>query len=162
VGVLLRPALFQFLKEVSKLWDIIVFTAGKSEYANAIAKWLDPSQNTIKAVYSRPYCFRNRERGFSKDLRILGHDLDSLVIVDNLAASYAFQLKNGIPIIPFFGSKSDNELPKLSEYLNYLASLDAKDMIEYNSNHFKSIAFRACSSIKALYKELRHLYKANL
>jgi CTD small phosphatase-like protein 2 len=30
-----------------------------------------------------------------------------MVLVDNAAYSYIFQLDNGIPIIPFYDSKSD-------------------------------------------------------
>ena len=39
------------------------------------------------------------------------------VFVDNCIYSYALQLENGIPIIPFNGDPEDNELENLLEYL---------------------------------------------
>jgi CTD small phosphatase-like protein 2 len=38
-------------------------------------------------------------------------------LVDNAAYSYAFQLDNGVPIIPYFKGKNDFELKALENYL---------------------------------------------
>jgi len=51
-----------------------------------------------------------------KDLRHLNRDLKDIVLVDNAAYSYAFQLDNGIPILPFYEGK-DFELSALEKYL---------------------------------------------
>ena len=41
--------------------------------------------------------------GLIKDLRIVkNRDLKDMIIVDNSALSFAFHVKNGIPILPFF------------------------------------------------------------
>lgn len=40
-----------------------------------------------------------------KDLRVINRNLKDLVLVDNAAYSYAFQLDNGIPIIPYVDNK---------------------------------------------------------
>jgi CTD small phosphatase-like protein 2 len=47
-----------------------------------------------------------------KDLRILNRSLAEMILVDNAAYSYAFQLENGIPILPFYEGK-DYELSAL-------------------------------------------------
>ena len=45
---------------------------------------------------------------FIKDLRIFSNrDLAKMVLVDNAAHSYYFQLSNGIPIIPYYFDKKD-------------------------------------------------------
>lgn len=49
-----------------------------------------------------------------------------MVLIDNAAYSYAFQLDNGIPIIPYYEGKYDYELKALESYLNSL--LLSKDM----------------------------------
>lgn len=41
----------------------------------------------------------------------------NLLLVDNAAYSYAYQLDNGVPIIPYFQGKNDFELKALGEYL---------------------------------------------
>lgn len=52
-----------------------------------------------------------------KDLRIINRDLAQTVLIDNAAYSYAFQVDNGIPIIPYYEGKIDFELKALQGYL---------------------------------------------
>jgi CTD small phosphatase-like protein 2 len=64
-----------------------------------------------------------------KDLRILNNrNLKDLVIVDNSVYSFAFQIDNGIPIIPFYEDKEDEEMLHLIYYLNCL--VDVEDVRE--------------------------------
>ena len=51
-------------------------------------------------------------------------DLRDIVIIDNSAFSFAFQIDNGVPIIPFYDDKADEELLHLIYYLNCLAKAD--------------------------------------
>ena len=37
-----------------------------------------------------------------KDLRVINRPLTDILLVDNAAYSYAYQLDNGIPIIPYY------------------------------------------------------------
>ena len=46
-----------------------------------------------------------------------------MVIIDNSNLSFAFHLDNGIPILPFYDNKKDNELVTLVNYLNYIAGV---------------------------------------
>lgn len=43
--------------------------------------------------------------------------MKDLLLVDNAAYSYAYQLDNGVPILPYFQGKNDFELKALGEYL---------------------------------------------
>ncbi len=43
-----------------------------------------------------------------------------MVIIDNAAYSYGWQIENGIPIIPFYDKKEDKELIELEKYLKNL------------------------------------------
>ncbi len=40
-----------------------------------------------------------------------------MVLVDNAAYSYAFQVDNGIPILPYYEGKHDYELRALQNYI---------------------------------------------
>lgn len=64
---------------------------------------------------------------YVKDLRVIDRPPEDLVLVDNAAYSYAFQIENGIPIIPYYEGKVDYELKALQEYLE-LHLLMAKDV----------------------------------
>ena len=66
-----------------------------------------------------------------KDLRIFDdRDLRYVVIVDNSVYSFAFQIDNGIPIIPFYNDKADEEMLHFVYYLNCLAGVE--DVREQN------------------------------
>ena len=54
---------------------------------------------------------------YVKDLRVINRDLKDMVLVDNAAYSYAYQLDNGIPIFPYYHGQVDFELKILEEYL---------------------------------------------
>jgi CTD small phosphatase-like protein 2 len=47
-----------------------------------------------------------------------------MVIVDNSVYSFAFQIENGIPIIPFYNDKEDEEMLHLIYYLNCLVQAE--------------------------------------
>ena len=47
--------------------------------------------------------------------------MKDLVIIDNAVYSFGFQLDNGIPILPFYEDKSDEEMLHLTHYLKCLA-----------------------------------------
>jgi len=55
--------------------------------------------------------------------------------VDNSIYSFAFHIDNGIPIIPFYRDKSDEEMLHLVYYLNCLAT--SNDVREQNRNAFE-------------------------
>ena len=61
---------------------------------------------------------------YIKDLRVLGRDLNKVVIIDNAVISFGFQLDNGIPILPFYDDYSDDCLYKISSYLKYLSCVE--------------------------------------
>ena len=43
-----------------------------------------------------------------------------MLIIDNSALSFAFNIQNGVPILPFYDNKEDQELDHLVFYLNGL------------------------------------------
>jgi CTD small phosphatase-like protein 2 len=68
---------------------------------------------------------------YTKDLRIFAdRSLDQLVLIDNASYSYAFQLDNGIPIIPYYDNKQDTQLDSLKNYLRGM--IGCKDVRAYN------------------------------
>jgi len=80
----------------------MVFTASHEAYADAVIDYLDPKRELVQHRLFRRHCDYIEESYYVKDLRILGRDLSRVVLVDNAAYSYAFQLSNGIPIISYY------------------------------------------------------------
>lgn len=60
---------------------------------------------------------------YIKDLRIFEDQWDTkdIVLIDNAAHSFALQINNGVPILPFYDNKLDVEMIYLSHYLTRLA-----------------------------------------
>lgn len=48
--------------------------------------------------------------------------MDKLLFVDNHIFSFAANLKNGIPVVDFLGSRDDTELLKITNYVIALAN----------------------------------------
>lgn len=106
------------LKELNQYFEIIVFTASHSCYANKVLDYLDPHKQYIHHRLFRDNCIQTQEGVFIKDLRIFNNrNLEDLVLVDNAAYSFGYQLENGVPIIPFYSNKNDQELKHLIGYL---------------------------------------------
>jgi CTD small phosphatase-like protein 2 len=95
----------------------MIFTASHSCYADEILNYLDPKKELIQHRLYREHCHVSNEGYFVKDLRIIGRSLRNLLLVDNAAYSYAYQLDNGVPILPYFQGKNDFELKALGDYL---------------------------------------------
>ena len=135
-GINIRPGIKECLKELSRHYEIIVFTASHSCYANVVLNFLDPNNELIQHRLSRENCIITKEGLYIKDLRVLqNRDLKELLIIDNAAYSFGFQLENGIPILPFYKEKNDCELRNLTNYLMLLK--DVLDVREINNEIFK-------------------------
>lgn len=79
---------------------------------------LDPDKEIFQHRLYRQHCHvLGNDQIHVKDLRIINRNLSEMVLVDNAAYSYAFQLENGIPILPFYYG-SDYELVALENYLD--------------------------------------------
>jgi CTD small phosphatase-like protein 2 len=134
-GINIRPHAKEILKNLSKNFEVIVFTASHSCYANVVLDFLDPDNRYIHHRLFREHCYTTPEGMHVKDLRVLNRDLHNMVLVDNAAYSYIHQLDNGIPIIPYYHGKEDFELKALEKYLQSMVL--AEDVREVNRKTFK-------------------------
>lgn len=69
--------------------------------------YLDPNNEYIHHRLFREHCYITSDNVHVKDLRILNRDLSQVLLIDNAAYSYAYQIDNGIPILPYFKGKND-------------------------------------------------------
>lgn len=107
-GVNIRPYAVEFLEQLSQIAEVVVFTASHECYANVVLDYLDPHKKLISDRLFREHCWQTDEGIYIKDLRVLkNRSMENMVLVDNAAYSYYFQLDNGIPIIPYYNEKKD-------------------------------------------------------
>ena len=122
IYVLVRPKALQFLINMSKYFEIVIFTASLSKYANPLLDIIDPKKVCSYRLY-RDHCTLINGI-FVKELKRLNRNIKDIIIVDNSPTSYAFNPQNGIPIKSWFEDKNDNELEKLEPFLKFLSKVD--------------------------------------
>eukprot|EP01080_Neovahlkampfia_damariscottae_P006701 gene6701-10866_t len=116
-----RPGVDHFLKECSKSFEIVVFTASRSYYAYPILDELDKQKNIITKRLYREHCTSDDGINFVKDLSTLGRNLDEIWIIDNTPFSYSKHPENALPISTWIDDPNDTALIDLLPVLEKLA-----------------------------------------
>jgi len=118
VYVLKRPHVDKFLTEMGKLYEVVLFTASLSKYADPVTDLLDP-QRVCRHRLFREHCVFHHG-SYVKDLSRLGRDLTQTIIVDNSPMSYSFHPENAVPCKSWFDDRSDTELNDLIPFFKKL------------------------------------------
>lgn len=136
IYVKFRPFVFTFLEEMAKHFELAIFTASEKAYADAIINKLDPERTLISRRLYNTEC--DQLNGiFVKDMSKLGRNLKDVIIVDNTALCFAFQLENGVPILSYYGSGKEQDT-ELVDLMNFLLSLkDVEDVRTSIVEYFK-------------------------
>ena len=90
-GINVRPYALECLKEASKLFQVVIFTASHQSYADVVLDYLDPNHEFIDYRLYRDSCMETEEGVYIKDLRIIKNKLlKDLVIIDNAVYSFGY------------------------------------------------------------------------
>ncbi|KAK4448256.1 HAD-like domain-containing protein [Podospora aff. communis PSN243] len=114
-----RPHCDEFLRRVSKWYNLVVFTASVQEYADPVIDWLEADRKYFSARYYRQHC-TFRHGAFIKDLSSVEPDLSKVMILDNSPLSYMFHQDNAIPIQGWISDPTDGDLMYLVPFLEGL------------------------------------------
>ncbi|KAJ1823090.1 hypothetical protein LPJ56_000425 [Coemansia sp. RSA 2599] len=122
VYVVKRPGVDEFMRVMGQYYEIVVFTASLSMYADPVLDLLDKS-NVVHHRLFRESC--NLYNGnYVKDLSRLGRNIADSIIIDNSPASYAFHPSNAIGISTWLNDPMDTELRDLIPFLIDLTQVD--------------------------------------
>ena len=141
--VQVRPYADYFLKELSKHFEIVLFTAAEEDYTDIVLKELNKN-NYISYILCRKYTELNNG-SYIKDLSKLGRDLSKVVIVDNNKDNFSLQPENGLFISSYFGEQNDNEL--------YLLCGDLMKIIETQPDDIRPIIKEIDTAMQTRYAE---------
>jgi Dullard-like phosphatase family protein len=120
VYVAVRPHLQEFLRAVSPLFEVVIFTASVSMYCDPLMNAVDSQRLLGPLRLFREHC-SVVNGSYVKDLSLLGRSLDTVTIIDNSPVAYLFQQRNAIPITSWFDDPNDDELLHLIPVLTELA-----------------------------------------
>ena len=140
IGINIRPHWKESLDKIKEKYNIVIFTASHQSYSDAVLNYLDPEDIYFHYRLYRDSCalYKTNDINFYvKDLDIFKdyYNLKDIIIIDNSILSFAYHINNGIPVVPFYDSKQDSELPLLCFYLLLIASY--KDLRDANKEHIK-------------------------
>lgn len=137
----------------------IISSASTEEDGREIVRQIKQQQQLIQYRLYRDHCIRTPEGIYIKDLRIIkNRDLKDLLIVDNAVYSFGYQLDNGIPIIPYYEDKeNDEELMHLIYYFSCI--YNSADVRVQNRKAFMLFDIQQCdinSHLKIMQEQMNN------
>lgn len=150
VYVMKRPGVDDFLKRLHKHYELIIYTASLSKYADPLLDWLDPKNYCGYRLFREHCTYFNGI--FVKDLSRLDRPLKDCMIIDNSPTSYLFHPECAIPTVSWYDDQSDMELYQLCSILEKISRVDdvrtvLKQFISNNKVNFEK-ASHVLKSIK--------------
>jgi len=125
VYVAKRPFVDEFMKRMGELYEVVVFTASLSKYADPVLDLLDIHKVVDHRLFRESCsCFKG---SYVKDMGRMGRDLKKIMILDNSPHSYAFNPENAIPCESWFNDYDDTELRDLISIFEQLADVGVED-----------------------------------
>ncbi|PLW43280.1 hypothetical protein PCANC_17371 [Puccinia coronata f. sp. avenae] len=121
VHVKKRPGVDEFMRKMGALYEVVVFTASVSEYADPVLDMLD-IHHVVKHRLFRESCYYHKGN-YVKDLSQLGRPIADTIIIDNSPDSYVFQPNNAVPVSSWFDDPHDTELTDLAAFLTDIANV---------------------------------------
>ncbi len=155
---MIRPGCSKFLKELSKHFEIVVFTAAMPDYADWILDQIDEPGYIASRLY-RQHCTPQEDFAI-KDLRNLGRDLRRTIIVDNLAENFQETPENGIWVESWYDDLDDQVLANLQVFLTQLVLQQVEDVRVFLSSECKKIIYK-CLETGEQIPDLKQLRVAN-
>jgi len=157
VFVIKRPGVDEFLERASKLFEVVIYTASLSKYADPLLDKLDKN-SVISSRLFREHCVFHQGH-YVKDLSLLNRDVNRTIIVDNSTMSYIFHpglfifqivhidlfycftilmsprifdvvlIEHAIDCLSFIDDPRDTDLWKIMDFLEYYQ--DVEDVRPY-------------------------------
>jgi len=127
VYVAKRPYVDEFLKKMGEIFEVVVFTASLSKYADPVLDLLD-IHKVVDGRLFREHCTCLNDI-YVKDMSMMGRPIESIFIIDNSPHAYSLQPENAIPCITWFDDYEDNELLEFIPVLTKIAHPSVTNVI---------------------------------
>lgn len=122
VFVLIRPGVQYFLQRLALVYELVIYTASMSIYANPLVDTIDGDRLIPYRLY-RDHCF-SYQGSYIKDLSLLGRPMSDVIIVDNSPNAYHFHPENAVPILSWYDDPDDRCLLEMLPLLEAMATVN--------------------------------------
>ena len=124
----LRPYLFDFLENLSPLYELISFTTATSIYAEKILNEIETKKKYFSYKFYREHSII-KGKEIVKDISRIGRSMKKILIIDNNANNFKINKENGILIYPFYNEKNkDCSLLELKKILIKIYNKNYEDI----------------------------------
>lgn len=100
-----RPGVDNFLKVMSEYFELVIFTASLSKYADPLMDQMDTNRYCTSRLFREHCTYLNNV--FTKDMSKLGRNSKDAIIIDNSPAAYMLQPEQAVPIISWYEDQRD-------------------------------------------------------
>jgi carboxy-terminal domain RNA polymerase II polypeptide A small phosphatase len=135
IYVLKRPFVDQFLQIMAQHYEVIIYTASLSKYADPLMDMMDPNRFCSARLFREHCAFV--QGIFVKDMSVLGRNMKDTILIDNSPTSYMLQPECGLPILSWYDDPNDRVLMDYVPLLIEMARIhDVRDVIpRFVRNH---------------------------
>ena len=118
-GIIFRPGLNDFLKNMKQFYELILFSSGTSDYVDPIVNFIEKNEKYFEFVLYRQHISFDERGEYFKNLNLLNRNIKNILIIDNIENNFKYHKENGICIKPFYGDvdKDRNLLNLLGQIL---------------------------------------------
>ena len=109
ITLILRPGLLDFLHKMKKLYELVLFSLGTSEYVSPIIKNIEKNEQFFEHILYREHVTYDDNGNFFKNLNLLNRDVKNILIVDDKYKNFKYHKSNGICIKPFYGDSNNDK-----------------------------------------------------
>ena len=133
-----RPYLDTFLEDISKHFNIGIWSSADDDYVTEIVQLIKPETIDLKIIWGRSRCSVKRDYDYDQynfekrldKLKKQGFRLEQIIMVDDSPEKTRNNYGNAIYIKEFTGDQNDEELKFLHDYLLTLKTVDNVRLIE--------------------------------
>jgi len=130
--LIMRPGLQEFLHDMKLLYELILFSERNQDYVDPIVKAIEKNEKYFDYILYKQHVVIYENGDKIKNLDLIGRNLNSFIIIDNVSKNYKLQKENVICIRPFCGNITSDK--KTLKTLN-----DVLQRIRYDVDKTKDI-----------------------
>ena len=145
-----RPGADEFLKELSRYYEIVLFTTNMVGIGDPVMSLLDPQGLAMHRLHRDATRFVNGHH--VKDLSRLNRNVKKIVLVDDDAHAAMLQPANLIRVAPYSDArdKSDKQLLELIPFLTSIVKEGVDDVPKVERRRARALARRRTPSLSVL------------